>query len=424
MYSAKKLIGFIKTSELSSNLFRVLCLVIIFRTGSLIALPGIDIGSITKSSNGLLNMLDMFLGGAFNNVSIFGLGIMPYINASIIVHLLILMYPSFKRIQMDGQYGRARINRITKLLTLFIAIFQSVAFFGYIVQDSWLLINKRLFMCMSVFVLSAGSMMCVWIGEKITDCGIGQGMSILIMIGIVSALPRAIYDEYALKSDMLTFLLEILMFVATITFVIIISLAVRKIKLICIKETMSFEDLDRKRHYLPQKLIGSGVMPVIFAQVFMFILSFFFKFLSSKSNICSTMYGQLTNTTSLTYGIIYAVIIVMFSYLYLAVNINPMKIAEDLKRGSEFIPGIKPGEPTAKYIDRIISLIALPGALCLVIVAMLPSIMSKFGVGQSFAHFFGGTSLLILVTVVVECMRYIESYFLLFQYDNLDEFNV
>lgn len=416
---------FLKKSGLLSDLIKFFFLICIFRFGGLIVLPGIDVNSVTKSENGLLKMLDLFLGGAFGNISIFGLGIMPYINASIIVHLLSLIYPSFQRISMDGQYGRSKMSRITKGLTLLISVFQSIVFLNYLVQDTWLIVDRKIFLFIAVFVLSAGSMVCVWIGEKITDCGFGQGISTLILIGILSTLPSSIYEEFVIKGDnVFVFVGEIFFFISAIFFAITINLAVRKIKLLRVKETMSFEDLGRKIQYLPQKFIGAGIMPVIFAQVFMFMVSFVFKILSDKNGFCLYVYESLANVTSLFYCAVYALVIVLFSYMYLAININPMKIADDLKRGGEFIPGVTPGKPTADYIDRIMNLIAFPGSISLIIVAILPTIATSLGVGQSFSHFFGGTSLLILVSSGVENVKYIESFLLLYRYERIDEFSV
>ena len=391
-----ELISFLKNSELKKRILNTIYYVAIFRLGTFVVLPGIDVSFISHSREGLLGLLDLFVGGAFSQRSIFGLGIMPYISASIVVHLMTLLFPTFQKIQMDGQSGRMKIHQITKLLTLGIAIIQSFAFLSSSIYDSELLISKKSFLILSAIILTAGSMACVWIGERITDYGIGQGVSMLILIGIISSLPGALYNEYSLKSgNLLNLFIEAFCLFIITMFVVALSLAVRKIKLLYAKEDIEYDELQKKRQYLPIKVISAGVMPIIFGNVILFFLAF----------ICN----------------LFSILIIVFTYLYTAININSMKIASDLKRNSCFIPGVNPGTETAKYIDKILNLVTFPGSLCLAFVAFLPAVAYQYEVGRPMSRFFGGTSLLIAVPVAIECWNQIKSYWILYSYSHIDD---
>ena len=408
------LVNFLKSSELLDRLIQTIYYVLIFRLGTYIVLPGVDEMAIGSGRGGLLGLLDSFVGGAFARKSIFSLGIMPYISASIITHMMTLLFPSFHRIHMDGEAGRMRIAQITKYLTLVISIFQGIAFFSSHISPSELLIDKKLFIVIAVFVLTAGSMMCVWLGEKITDNGIGQGTSLLILIGIVSSLPSAIYNEYILKKGVL-FLV--------IAFTISLSLAVRKVKLVYVREIMEYDELSKRRQYLPLKLISAGVMPIIFAQVMIMFIGFLFSLLTNKSDIALNIYSSLKDPLSWGYNITFSVLVVLFTYLYTSININSVKIANDLKSSSCFIPGVKPGIKTSEYIDSLLDLIIFPGSLCLAFIAFLPVLAYYFDVGMQLSHFYGGTSLLIAVPLAIEIWKQVKSYWLLYKYDSLDSFD-
>lgn len=386
-------ITFLKTSELKKRLLNTIWYLALFRLGSYVVLPGIDVTMITRHSEGLLGLLDLFVGGAFKQRSIFALGIMPYISASIVVHIMTLLFPTFQKIQQDGQSGRMKLHQITKFITLALAIFQNFAFLSSAIYDNELLISRKAFLILSSIILTAGSMACVWIGERITDYGIGQGVSVLILVGIVSSLPGAIYDEYNLKagSEMVLFLEAVVLFIITMA-VVALSLAIRKIKLLYVKDTMEYEDLQAHRQYLPIKIIGAGVMPIIFGNVILFFVAFVCNLFSDKNETAMHLYNVLIDNTSWGYNITFSILIIIFTYLYTAININPHRIASDLKHNSCFIPGVKPGTETAIYIDKVLNLVLFPGALCLAVIAFLPAVAYQCEVGRAMSRFFGGTS--------------------------------
>ena len=391
-----ELISFLKNSELKKRILNTIYYVALFRLGTFVVLPGIDVSFISHSREGLLGLLDLFVGGAFSQRSIFGLGIMPYISASIVVHLMTLLFPTFQKIQMDGQSGRMKIHQITKLLTLGIAIIQSFAFLSSSIYDSELLISKKSFLILSAIILTAGSMACVWIGES--------------------------YNEYSLKSgNLLNLFIEAFCLFIITMFVVALSLAVRKIKLLYAKEDIEYDELQKKRQYLPIKVISAGVMPIIFGNVILFFLAFICNLFSEKSEIAMNIYNNLIDNTSWQYNITFSILIIVFTYLYTAININSMKIASDLKRNSCFIPGVNPGTETAKYIDKILNLVTFPGSLCLAFVAFLPAVAYQYEVGRPMSRFFGGTSLLIAVPVAIECWNQIKSYWILYSYSHIDD---
>ena len=415
-------ITFLKTSELKKRLLNTIWYLALFRLGSYVVLPGIDVTMITRHSEGLLGLLDLFVGGAFKQRSIFALGIMPYISASIVVHIMTLLFPTFQKIQQDGQSGRMKLHQITKFITLALAIFQNFAFLSSAIYDNELLISRKAFLILSSIILTAGSMACVWIGERITDYGIGQGVSVLILVGIVSSLPGAIYDEYNLKagSEMVLFLEAVVLFIITMA-VVALSLAIRKIKLLYVKDTMEYEDLQAHRQYLPIKIIGAGVMPIIFGNVILFFVAFVCNLFSDKNETAMHLYNVLIDNTSWGYNITFSILIIIFTYLYTAININPHRIASDLKHNSCFIPGVKPGTETAKYIDKVLNLVLFPGALCLAVIAFLPAVAYQCEVGRAMSRFFGGTSLLIAIPVAIETWNQIKSYWILYNYSHVEE---
>lgn len=407
--------------ELRDRVIATMGLILIFRLGAFIVLPGIDATKITGKATGILGLLDIFLGGAFSNVSIFGLGVMPYISASIAVQLLTIAVPYFQKIQREGQSGRKTLSKITKILTLAIAVIQSASYLGATVSDELLLINKSLFFAVALFVLPAGTMACVWIGDRITDKGIGNGVSMLIMIGIVSSLPGALFEELTLRGSrgILIFIAEILVLFLIVVAVVMFTQAVRRIPLQYAKQMVGGNLYNGQRQYLPIKLNSSGVMPIIFAQVLMFIPALVMNLFAGKSEKVATISRIFGDFTTWQYNLVFSLLIIAFTYFYTAVSMNPMQIADDMKRNTSFIPGIKPGKPTASFIDDILSKITLPGSLFLAIIAILPGLAYAAGLSKSFSRFFGGTSLLIMVGVVLDSLQQIESYLLMHHYDHM-----
>jgi preprotein translocase subunit SecY len=407
--------------ELKSRILNTMGLILIFRLGAFIVLPGIDATKLTGKATGILGLLDIFLGGAFSNVSIFGLGVMPYISASIAVQLLTIAVPYFQKIQREGQSGRKTLGNITKVVTLVLAVIQSISYLAATVSDELLLINKSLFFTLSIFVLPAGTMACVWIGDRITDKGIGNGVSMLIMIGIVSSLPGALIEELTLRGSkgILIFLIEAIILFFILVVVVMFTQAVRKIPLQYAKQIVGNSIYRGQRQYFPIKLNSSGVMPVIFAQVIMFIPALMMNIFATKSEKIASMSKIFGDFTTWQYNLVFSFLIIAFTYFYTAVSINTMQIADDMKRNTSFIPGIKPGQSTANFIDDILSKITLSGALFLAIISVLPGIAYVFGISKSFSRFFGGTSLLIAVGVVLDSLQQIESYLLMHHYDNM-----
>ena len=420
LFKIKNILNFLRTSDLSDRLIKTLLFIVLFRLGGFIFLPGVNEENITRYTDGLLGLLDIFLGGAFSNLAIFGLGVMPYISASIITHLSTLLFPSFKKIQMDGQSGRVRLNQITKYLTIFIAIIHSVAFMSYSATDKLILINKYYFIFIASFILTAGSMFCVWIGERITDNGIGQGISMLIFVGIVSSLPSAVYNEYCLKkNDIVTFIIEILALLFIIILTTAVHMAVRKLALVYINEIIEYRKISSLRQYFPIKMISAGVMPIIFAQVLIFFIAFIFNLLSKYTELATNIYTSLSDNMSWGYNITFAILIIVFTFLYIAINFNTMRIAEDLKRSSAIIPGVKPGTETAKYIDKILIRTITPGAIILAIIALLPAVAYSWGVDRALGRFYGGTTLLIIIPVTYECISQINSFWIHHKYSEI-----
>lgn len=407
--------------ELRDRILTTMGLILIFRLGAFIVLPGIDATKITGKATGILGLLDIFLGGAFSNVSVFGLGVMPYISASIAVQLLTIAIPYFQKIQRDGQSGRKTLGKITKALTLVIAVIQSASYLAATVSDELLLINKSLFFVVALFVLPAGTMACIWIGDRITDKGIGNGVSMLIMIGIVSSLPGALFEELSLRGSggILILIAELLVLFLIVVAVVMFTQAVRKIPLQYAKQMAGGSVYSGQRQYLPIKLNSSGVMPIIFAQVLMFIPALAMNFFAGKSEKIATISKIFGDFTTWQYNLVFSILIIAFTYFYTAVSINPMQIADDMKRNSGFIPGIKPGKPTASFIDDILSKITLPGSFFLAIIAILPGLAYAAGLSKSFSRFFGGTSLIIMVGVVLDSLQQIESYLLMHHYDHM-----
>jgi preprotein translocase subunit SecY len=421
----KKFITTIKNifsiEDLRTRILNTLWYLLIFRLGSFIVLPGVDPTRLTGQSEGLLGLLDTFLGGAFSNASIFGLGIMPYISASIVIQLLTVAVPYFQKMQKEGESGRKKLNQITRVLTVFITIAQSFAYLTTTVPPEAVMIDRTFFTISSAIVLTAGTIFCMWIGEKITDKGIGNGISMLIMIGIVSRFPTAIVQEVVSRgaSGVIFTVLEFVAFFFIVMGVIMLTQATRRIPVQYAKQVIGNKVYGGQRQYIPLKLNSAGVMPIIFAQSLMIIPGLVAPTLADQSETAGTIASAFADFTSPAYNILLAILIILFTYFYTAISVNPNQIAEDMKRNGGFIPGVKPGLQTSEFIDAILSKITLPGALFLAVIAILPSIASLLGITRQFAQFYGGTSLLIMVGVILDTMQQIESYLLMRHYEGL-----
>ncbi|ACT95565.1 preprotein translocase subunit SecY [Dyadobacter fermentans] len=407
--------------ELRTRILNTLLFITIFRLGSYVALPGVEPDQMNVSSAGLLGLLDTFLGGAFSKASIFALGIMPYISASIAIQLLTMALPYFQKMQKEGESGRKKLNQITRVLTIVVTLVQGTAYLNTTVPDEALLVSRSMFTISSVFVLTAGTMFCMWLGERITDKGIGNGISMLIMIGIVSRFPGAIYKEFVSRGSgqILLFVLEIVALYFVIMGAVMLTQAVRRIPIQYAKQVVGNRVMGGQRQYLPLKLNAAGVMPIIFAQALMFIPSLGASYFAEKSDFASNVATIFANYTTWQYNLLFAVLIIVFTFFYTAISVNPQQIADDMKRGGGFIPGVKPGQQTSEYISSVLDRITFPGALMLAVVATLPAFASLLGISTDFAHFFGGTSLLIMVGVVLDTLQQVESYLLMRRYEGL-----
>ncbi len=413
-----------KIEDLKSRIINTLGFILIYRIGSYIVLPGVDSAALAaqaSSGGSVVDILVNFTGGAFARASIFALGIMPYISASIIVQLLGVAVPYFQKLQKEGESGRNKMNQITRLLTIVITAFQAP---GYIVSQvpSNVRPDSPLWWFTAVMILIAGTIFVMWLGERITDKGIGNGISLLIMIGIIANLPSALIVEFSTRmapegGGLIIFLLEIIILLAVIIITILLVQGTRRIPIQFAKKIIGNRQYGGVRQYLPLKVNASGVMPIIFAQAIMFVPLYIAGFAASEGS--NWFVRNFSDFTAFWYNLVFGLMIIMFTYFYTAITVNPNQIADDLKRNGGFIPGIKPGKKTAEYIDNIMSRITLPGSFFLAFVAILPAIASLFGVNLAFAYFFGGTSLLIMVGVVLDTLQQIESHLLMRQYDGL-----
>ena len=419
-----------KIEDLRNRLLTTFLFVLIYRFGTFVVIPGINPAALTalksQTSGGLMALLDMFSGGAFANASIFALGIMPYISASIAVQLLSIMVPYFQKMQREGESGRRKMNQITRYLTVGILLLQAPS---YLVNLSVQLhqVGSSLpsglwFTISSTIILAAGSMFVMWLGERITDKGIGNGISFIILIGIISRFPGAVIREFASRfyesgGGLVMFLLEIVFLFAVIAASIMLVQGTRRITVQYAKRVVGNKQYGGVRQYIPLKINAAGVMPIIFAQAIMFIPLTLAGF--TRSETVSGFVGAFMNNTGFWYNFVFAVLIILFTYFYTAVTINPTQMAEDLKRNNGFIPGCKPGKHTADFLDEIMSRITLPGSIFLAIIAILPAFARILGISAGFAQFFGGTSLLILVGVVLDTLQQIESHLLMRHYDGL-----
>jgi preprotein translocase subunit SecY len=426
----KKLIQTLKNiwsiEELRNKILFTLVLVLIYRIGSHIVLPGINPVKLelnkAQGGNGILDMINTFAGGAFNMASIFALGIMPYISASIFMQLMTVLVPRFQKMQKEGDSGRKKINQYTRYLTVAVTFVQASAYVAYLRQTSGAAISSGFgptyFWLSTVFILTAGTLFVMWMGEKITDKGLGNGTSLIIMIGILARLPQAFIQELTIKSDrtggILVFIIEIVILIAIILGCILLVQGVRKVPVNYAKQIVGNRQFGGARQFLPLKVNSAGVMPIIFAQAIMFLPTLIK--LGSGQNQLSPMF---TDHKNLVYMLIYSVVVIGFTFLYTALIFNPKQIADNLKQNNGFIPGVKPGQPTADYIGSIMDKITFPGAILLAFVGILPGIANRLNVTQAFSTFFGGTSLLIMVGVILDTLQQIETQLLMRQYDGL-----
>ena len=415
-----------KIEELRKRLGYTFLLLLVYRLGCYIVVPGIDPTKLqeleAQASTGLLSLLDMFSGGAFGNASIFALGVMPYISASIVIQLLGVMVPYFQKMQREGESGRRKMNQWTRYLTIVILLLQGPAYItnlhAQLPADAFL-VQGFGFNIFATIVLMAGTMFVMWLGERITDRGIGNGISLIIMVGIIARLPFAVFAEAAQRFNQtnggaLMFLIEIvilfLVFIATIALV----QGVRKVPVQYAKRVVGNRQYGGVRQYIPLKINAAGVMPIIFAQALMM-----FPLLLARFDASQGLAATLSDYTGFWYNAIFAVLVIVFTYFYTAVTVNPNMMAEEMKKNGGFIPGVKPGKKTVDYLDAIMSRITLPGSFFLAIVAILPAFAMMFGINNQFSQFYGGTSLLILVGVVLDTLQQIESHLLMRHYDGL-----
>ena len=420
-----------KVEDLRMRILITLLFVAIYRFGSFVVLPGINPAMLDalqkQTQGGLMSLLDMFSGGAFSNASIFALGIMPYISASIVMQLLAVAVPYFQKMQREGESGRKKISMYTRWLTVGILLFQAPSYLINLkMQAAGALasgIAWPVFIVTGTIILAAGSMFILWLGERITDKGIGNGISIIIMIGIIARLPQAFIQEIGSRFTAITggglvmFLVEIIILYAVVCASIVLVQGTRKIPVQYAKRLVGNKQYGGARQYIPLKLFAANVMPIIFAQALMFIPLAIVQYSAAEN--ASPILHSLLDRNSVLYNVVFAVLIIAFTYFYTAITLNPTQMAEDMKRNNGFIPGVKPGKDTADYIDNVMSRITLPGSLFIAFIAIMPALAGLLNVQDAFSQFFGGTSLLILIGVVLDTLQQIESHLMMRHYDGL-----
>ena len=420
-----------KIEDLRSRILITLLFAAIYRFGSFVVLPGINPAMLDKlqsqTQGGLMSLLDMFSGGAFSNASIFALGIMPYISASIVMQLLAVAVPYFQKMQREGESGRKKISMYTRWLTVAILLFQAPSYLLNLkMQAAGALatgISWSVFLVPATIILAAGSMFILWLGERITDKGIGNGISLIIMLGIIARLPQAFIQEVGSRFTAITsgglvmFLVEIIILYAVVCASIVLVQGVRRIPVQYAKRLVGNKQYGGARQYIPLKLFAANVMPIIFAQALMFIPLVIVQYSASENS--SWFLRSMLDRNSLLYNIVFAALIIAFTYFYTAITLNPTQMAEDMKRNNGFIPGVKPGKDTADYIDDVMSRLTLPGSLFIAFIAIMPALAGLLNVQDAFSQFFGGTSLLILIGVVLDTLQQIESHLMMRHYDGL-----
>ena len=420
--------------DLRKRILYTLALVLVYRIGSYVVLPGVDPTQLTalqkQGSEGLMGLLNMFSGGAFSNASIFALGIMPYITASIVIQLLVMVVPYFQKMQRDGESGRRKMNQYTRWLTIIVTAAQAPAYITNMLYQ----LNATptaiypfdgsqpgfFFWFTSIVILISGTLFVMWMGERITDKGVGNGISLLIMVGIIARLPFALYAELASRlsegGGLVMFLFELVVLLAVILLVILLVQGTRRIPVQYAKRIVGNKQYGGVRQYIAIKVNAAGVMPIIFAQAIMFLPITIMGF---TNNTDSAFAQAFADFNGFWYNLVFFILVVLFTYFYTAIAINPNQMADDMKKNGGFIPGVKPGKKTAEYLEDILSKVTLPGSIFLAIVAILPAIIRLFGVNSQFAQFYGGTSLLILVGVILDTLQQIESHLLMRHYDGL-----
>ena len=421
-----------KIEELRKRIGYTLLLILVYRLGSFIVLPGIDASQLAKmqdfAQEGLVGLLDMFSGGAFGNASIFALGVMPYISASIVIQLLGVFVPYFRKMQMEGESGRRKMNQYTRYLTILILCIQGPAYMAALHQQvpasAFVAVNQLgwsnfWFNLVSTVILIGGTMFVMWLGERITDRGIGNGISLIIMVGIIARLPFALGAEVSAKwgtavGGILLLVVELIILFFVFVAAIALVQAVRKVPVQYAKRVVGNKLYGGVRQYIPMKINAAGVMPIIFAQALMLFPLIFSRFDATRG-----LAAVFSNYTGFWYNFVFAILVILFTYFYTAVTVNPTMMAEEMRKNGGFIPGVKPGKKTVEYLDSIMSRVTLPGSIFLALIAILPAFAMMLGVNNKFAGFYGGTSLLILVGVVLDTLQQIESYLLMRHYDGL-----
>ena len=421
-----------KIEELRKRIGYTLLLILVYRLGSFIVLPGIDASQLAKmqdfAQEGLVGLLDMFSGGAFGNASIFALGVMPYISASIVIQLLGVFVPYFRKMQMEGESGRRKMNQYTRYLTILILCIQGPAYMAALHQQvpasAFVAVNQLgwsnfWFNLVSTIILIGGTMFVMWLGERITDRGIGNGISLIIMVGIIARLPFALGAEVSAKlgsavGGVLLLIVELIVLFFVFVAAIALVQAVRKVPVQYAKRVVGNKQYGGVRQYIPMKINAAGVMPIIFAQALMLFPLIFSRFDATRG-----LAATFSNYTGFWYNFVFAILVVLFTYFYTAVTVNPTMMAEEMRKNGGFIPGVKPGKKTVEYLDSVMSRVTLPGSIFLALIAILPAFAMMAGINNKFASFYGGTSLLILVGVVLDTLQQIESYLLMRHYDGL-----
>lgn len=417
-----------KIEDLKARLLTTFGLILIYRLGSYVVIPGIDPNQIaalqSQTDDGLLGLINMFSGGAFGNASIFALGIMPYITASIIIQLLGMAIPYFQRLQREGESGRRKINQLTRYLTVLVLFLQGPSYITnlrYQLPPDAFVSDGTFFWISSMVILTAGTMFIMWLGERITDKGIGNGISLIIMIGILARLPFALTGEFGSRvassgGGLIMFIVELVVLFLVFVATILLVQGTRRIPVQYAKRIVGNKQYGGVRQYIPLKVNAAGVMPIIFAQAIMFIPMAVVGYGGEDMSWFAT---EFSNYTGFWYNLVFGLLIVAFTYFYTAVTVNPTQMAEDMKRNGGFIPGVKPGKKTVEFLDAVMDRITLPGSIFLAVVAILPAFATAIGINNQFAQFFGGTSLLIMVGVILDTLQQIESHLLMRHYDGL-----
>lgn len=410
-----------KIEELKNRILYVLGILMVYRVGSYVTLPGVDATQLvqqTGNASSLLGLFDMFVGGAFSRAGVFALGIMPYITAAIIIQLMGAVVPYFQKLQREGEEGRRKINRLTRYGTVGITLVQSIGFSINLMATSpnAIVVSNVTFVLTSMIILTAGTTFVMWLGERITDRGIGNGISIIIMVGIIAALPANLINEVTTKNNLIIVIVELAALILVIAASVLLTQGVRKIPVQYAKRVVGRKVYGGTTQYLPLRVNAAGVMPIIFAQSIMFIPSTIGTFFPNNETV-QMLTAWSTDFTGITYSIIFGIIVVFFTYFYTAIAINPREMADTMKRQGGFIPGVRPGKQTVEFIDNILTKVTLPGSIFLAIIAILPAFAARLGVTPGFSMFYGGTSLLIIVGVALDTLQQIESHLMMRHYD-------